>query len=256
MKKRKFAEGGSSALEDLAEGKDSGRFSSDVYKRALAFRKKAESGEDEAKDVTTTKSVRKEPAAPSTPSAMPAGRAMAGRKVADEYTAPVRASTPRPAPPEAPGEIPRPRASDARAPAESDPEGRMDMSDTGRNIRNIATALTPFGAGAANRAIGSRLTTSGILGAQAGRQDAAVARAAERGAASRAAIRAKREAEVTAAAKRGRASREAVQKKREQGGLDDYSYRRATDMEAGFAKGGSIRGGGCEQRGKTRGRML
>lgn len=255
MKKRKFAEGGSSALEDLAEGKDSGWFSSDVYKRALAFRKKAESGEDEAKDVTTTKSVRKEPAAPPTPSAMPAGRAMAGRKATDEYTAPVRTSTPRPAPSEAPGEIPRPRASDARAPAESDPEGRMGMDDTERNVRNIATALTPFGAGAANRAIGSSLTTSGILGAQAGRQDAAVAQAAARGAASRAAIRAKRAERQAAEAKAMEEGKPILQARPKR--ASPRSRTRDEDVEyTGLAKGGSVRGGGCEQRGKTRGRML
>ena len=253
MKKRKFAEGGS-ALEDLAEGKDSGRFSSDVYKRALAFRKKAESGEDEAKDVTTTKSVRKEPAAPSTPSAMPAGRAMVGRKATDEYTAPVRASTPAPAPSEAPGEIPRPRASDARAPAESDPEGRMGMSDTERNLRNTATALAGYGGGSGivNRGIRSSMTTSGILGAQAGRQNAAVAQAAARGAASRAGVQARRAQRQAAEAKAMEEAKPILKARPKKA-----SPRSRTRDEEGieFAKGGKIRGGGCEQRGKTRGKM-
>jgi hypothetical protein len=227
MKKRKFAEGGDAALEDLASGKSSGRFDSDVYKRALAFRKKAGGDEEESKDVTVARSQR--PAARPTPRPTPRVAPPAAAAAAEVPKPPAAPSTP-------PGQIPVPRASDARAPAFSDPEGRMDMSDTGRNLRNIANALTPFGAGAANRAIGSRLTTSGILGAQGGKQIREVAKAAERGRASRAAVQANR-------AKRAKEAE------------DKYDATRASDMEAGFAKGGSVRGGGCEQRGKARCKM-
>ena len=253
MKKRKFAEGGS-ALEDLAEGKTTGRFDSDTYKRALAFRKNVDK-EDRGSEPETRKASSapapkpKAEAAPS-PSGVSSGRGRAAGRGADDDVEISRAPAPSPAPASSRAEIPVDTS--AKAPAESDPEGRMGMSDTERNLRNTATALTPFGAGAANRAIGSRLTTSGILGAQAGRQDAAVAQAAARGAASRAGVQARRAQRQAAEAKAMEEAKPILKARPKK-----TSPRSRTRDEEGieFAKGGKVRGGGCEQRGKTRGRM-
>lgn len=293
MKKRKFKEGGTSALEDAAEGKG-GRFGKDVYQRALEFRKNVDK-EDRGFTPETRKASpspapapKAEAPAPS-PSGVSSGRGNAVGRGADDDVKTSSAPAPAPAAKSSRAEIPVDTS--LKAPAESDPEGRMDMSDTERNLRNLGNALSPFGAGLAGRAAAGSIPSI-VRGARAGRADANIAKAISksaddaplsaakpsmaetaksaqrftpkeelaaaestvRGAASRAAIRAKRAERQAASAKAMEEGKPILQASPKR--ASPRSRTRDEGVEyTGLAKGGSVRGGGCEQRGKTRGRM-
>jgi len=224
-KMRRFADGGEttdmlpkSALDRLAEGEESGMFDKDVYARARKFmREQAAKGDAE-------------PSAPrAAPRAMPAAPA-----------APSRTAAPASA-----GRAEIPGAGPYRAPAA---EGRM-MGETERNVRNILSATTP-GIGKGLSALGTPLLAEGVKGAQVGR-------AAARGAADRKRIqaaRAARERKSAEAMEEAKPVLQASKKKasprsRTRDEMEDYELRAKGGKIKGYASGGSVRGGGCEQRG-------
>lgn len=166
MKKRKFGDGG--ALEDLAEGSSKGRFDEDVYKRARAFLERGGKQEEAAEEKRTVRSVRP--------------------KVTDTGDETARMAKRAPAP-IGPAEIPVDPG--VRAPAK---EGRIP-GEFERNVSNTMNALTPLGVGAAMRGA-KGLGEAASKGWQAGRAEVQAAKelaeSTARGAASRAAIQAKR----------------------------------------------------------------
>lgn len=241
MKKRKFAEGGNIALEELASGRDKGSFDEDVYARAKRFLERG--GKEEAVRPPVVRA-RKSPAS--------TGRPMGGdMPVPMPVPMPVSRSS-------AAGEIPS--ESPYAAPAST---GEEAYSDTGRNLMNILSATGVGGSGAL---LGAGLRAAGYPSRMAAREAAEVAAAAKRGAASRADIQAKR-----AATKRKSGIAKAMEEAKpilqaRPGKAPVRSKSRYDQDEAGvefkrggktksFAKGGSVRGGGCEVRGKTKGSM-
>lgn len=94
MKKRKFAEGGATALDELASGRDKGTFDQDVYARAKRF---VERGEEAPTAKTTAKPAAKSAAkSAAKPAAKPAEKIPErprGESVADE-PAPTRRAAP------------------------------------------------------------------------------------------------------------------------------------------------------------------
>lgn len=260
MKKRKFQDGGTSALEDAAEGKG-GRFSKDVYQRALEFRKNVDK-EDRGFTPETRKASpspapapKAEAPAPS-PSGVSSGRGNAVGRGADDDVKTSSAPAPAPAAKSSRAEIPVDTS--LKAPAGSDPEGRMDMSDTERNLRNVAgmaAAMSPGGAAASKALrVGQRATELGREALKNRAINKAVEESTARGAASRAAIRAKRAERQAASAKAMEEGKPILQARPKR--ASPRSRTRDEDVEyTGLAKGGFVRGGGCEKRGKTRGRM-
>lgn len=237
MKKRKFAEGGTTALDELVAGREKGSFDEDVYARAKRFLERG--GEAPARSPARTKKI--VPAAP-------VGRPRGGD--ASEMT-PVTAAVRR-------AEIP---TENYPAPAST---GEEPYSETGRNVMN---ALSALGAGGSGALLGAGIRTAGYPARMAAREAAEVAAAAKRGAASRAAIQAKR-----AAAERQTGVAKAMEEakpilKARPGKAPVRAKTRYNEDEAGvefkrggkvksYASGGSVRGGGCEARGKTKGRVV
>lgn len=258
MKKRKFAEGG--ALEELAEGKAKGSFDEDVYKRARAFLERGGEQEQAAEEKRTVRSVRP--------------------KVTDtgDESARMLRRAPAPTAPAAMGRAEIPVDRSVRAPA---PEGRIP-GEIERNISNTAAALTPFGVGAAMRGA-KGMGEAASAGWRAGRPAAAIAKStprvgdeglealarstAEKVPTPRVAIErftpAQRR-EATEASIRGAASRKEIQAKRAARESKAGADRAASAKEdivrrrsgAEYAKGGSVRGDGICQRGKTKGRFV
>lgn len=272
-KYRKFAEGGTTALDELASGREKGSFDEDVYARAKRFLERG--GKDEApRPVAKAKSVSAEP--------------VVGRPRGESV------SSPEPTASVSSADIPG--AGPYRAPAST---GEM-MGETERNIRNILSATTPgLARGAARGA--EFVATPIVKGVQAGRGDAAIAREIERAAGSAPSSAArttmprtaesgrkftgKQEVEAAESTMRGATSRRKMREQRaerERGKAElleankpvlqatpkkpsprsrtrdeevDYELR-AKGGRIGYAKGGSVRGGGCEQRGKTKGRFV
>ena len=251
MKKRKFAEGG--ALEDLAEGKAKGRFDEDVYKRARAAMEKGGQQEEVAEEARTVRSVR--------PKGMDTGDETA-RMAKRMPTAPVAPA----------GRAEIPVDPTLRGPA---PEGRIP-GELERNLRNTLAAATP-GIGRGVAAVGTPLAASAAKGYQAGRPAAALAkstprvgdeglealarsmvkeRPTPRVAAPAGRFTPKQEMEAAESTLRGSVGRKAVQESRAKRLGRDRLKQSIEDAQKGYAKGGSVRGDGCAQRGKTKGRFV
>ena len=274
-KYRKFAEGGTSALDELASGREKGSFDEDVYARAKKF---LERGGSEA------------PSRPAKARVPVSAEPVMGRPRGESVSSP----EPTLAAPRASADIPG--AGPYRAPVST---GEM-MGETERNIRNILSATTPgLARGAARGA--EFVATPIVKGVQAGRGDAAIAREIERaaGSAPASAVRTtmprtaesgrkftgKQEVEAAESTMRGATSRRKMREQRAERARGqaevmernkpvlqatpkkpsprsrtrdeevDYELR-AKGGRIGYAKGGSVRGGGCEQRGKTKGRFV
>ena len=269
MKKRKFAEGGEAmkggALEELAEGKAKGSFDEGDYKRARAFLEKGGKQEEAAEEARTVRSVR-----PKVTDTGDETARMARRAPTAAPAAMGRAEIPVGPHPMGRAGIPVDPA--ARGPA---PEGRIP-GELERNIRNTAAALTP-GIGRAASAVAAPLAASAARGYQAGRPAAALARstprvgdeglealarsmanrpvAAQR-ATSGAKYTPKQEMEAAESTMRGATSRKAVQESRAKRLGRDRLKQSIEDAQKGYAKGGSVRGDGICQRGKTKGRFV
>lgn len=134
----------------------------------------------------------------------------------------------------------------------------MEMSDTGRALATTMGALAPGVARAAapvGRGIGA-LASSAREGWREGERIKEVARAAERGAKSRAEVQAKRTARQKSEAEALEKAKPVLQS-RKSSKPERMSRTRYKEDEAGmeFAKGGVTRGDGIAKRGKTRGKM-
>lgn len=236
-----------SALDELASGREKGSFDQDVYERAKRFVNRGGASSDSS---TTSR-------AASAPAKAPAKMAEA------------RASEPS----ETTGQIPG--AGSYRAPAS---DGSRAMSDTERNVLNTLGAVSGLSglrvaAGAAraaqptSRALATTETPVSFLGASGRRNITPAERIGvnkqELLEGPKAGVRvqgkagpkqlppAKADADLareTARAKRTGSS--GAPRSRNTVGKDEEMTRR------GFSKGGSVRGGGCEQRGKTKGRFV
>lgn len=155
----------------------------------------------------------------------------------------------------APGQIPVDKS--MRAPAST---GEMP-GETERNIRNLMNAATPGAVRAApavGRGLGA-LASSAREGWKEGEKVKQVARAAERGAKSRAEIQAKRTARKKSEAEAMEKAKPILQSRKDT--KPDRLKRTKFDEDmrgTEFNKGGmaSRRGDGCAQRGKTRGKMV
>lgn len=161
----------------------------------------------------------------------------------------------RPAPAQIPGQIPVDAS--MRGPAST---GEMP-GETERNIRNLMNAATPGVARAApavGRGLGA-LASSAREGWREGEKVKEVARAAERGAKSRAEIQAARSAKKKAEAKAMKEAEPILQARKST--KPDRLKRTKFDEDmrgVEYSKGGSAasrRADGCAQRGKTRGKM-
>ncbi len=154
-----------------------------------------------------------------------------------------------------------PGAGAYKAPAST---GQEAYSETGRNVMNTLSAL---GAGGSGALLGAGIRAANYPARMAAKEAAEVAAAAKRGAASRAAIQAKR-AETKRKAGVAKAMEEAKPILQARPGKAPVKAKaRYNQDEAGvefkhggkthaYAKGGSVRGDGCAQRGKTKGRMV
>lgn len=227
------------------DGGATGRFDEDVYARARRFMEDQErrSGEGMALAEEEKPRATRAPAVNIPP-------------VSDTYRSEgVGRGTPEPETPA--GQIPVDRS--LRGP-EKRTSSAMEMGDTGRTLATTMGAAAPGVARAApavGRGIGS-LATAAKEGWREGKKIKEVARAAERGAKSRADIQAKRAA-------RQKSEQEALEKAKPilQSRKDTKSARAARtrrteeDMGIEFSKGGtaSRRADGCAQRGKTRGKV-
>lgn len=266
-KYRKFAEGGTPALDELASGREKGSFDEDVYARAKRFLERGGKDEVAPRPVARARPISAEP--------------VMGRPRGESV------SSPEPTASVSSADIPG--AGPYRAPAST---GEM-MGETERNIRNILSATTPgLARGAARGA--EFVATPIVKGVQAGRGDAAIAREIERAAGSAPASAArttmprtaesgrkftgKQEVEAAESTMRGATSRRKMREQRAERARGqaevmernkpvlqatpkkpsprsrtrdeevDYELR-AKGGRIGYAKGGSVRGGGCEQRG-------
>ena len=120
MKKRKFAEGGTTALDELVAGRDKGAFDQDVYARAKRF---LERGGEEAPARSPAAAVRTKKSAPASPVGRPRGGDM-------PENAPAPAAARR-------AEIPS-----ENYPA---PESTGDANEYGEVSRNILNTLSSLG---------------------------------------------------------------------------------------------------------------
>ena len=275
MKKRRFAEGGDTpALDELAAGKETGRFGEDVYARAKRFLENKEEQKPSVK-----------PSSAKAQTAKPA--------VAKPVEAPAesKGSEPRKPTPEQEAEYERIKASD-------------------KPLEGVYPETWLVGGGAmraAANAIGKPLARAAVEGWKAGRPGATVAKELAKGPADEAVEKAassiasrpaasqtardasrftaQQEREAAESAMRGATNRRLIRER-----MNEAARGRATAMEEskpilqarqqrgsprsavreeepefamarggkakGYAKGGSIRGGGCEQRGKTRGKFV
>lgn len=227
------------------DGGATGRFDEDVYARARRFMEDQErrAGEGMALSEEETPRTTRAPAVKAPP-------------VSDTYrTEGVGRGTPEPETPA--GQIPVDRS--LRGP-EKRTSDAMEMGDAERVLRTTLGAAAPGAVRAApavGRGLGA-LMSSAREGYREGEKLKEVARAAERGAKSRADIQAKR-------AVRQKSEQEALEKAKPilQSRKDTKSARAARtrrteeDMGIEFSKGGtaSRRADGCAQRGKTRGKM-
>lgn len=265
-KYRKFAEGGTPVLDELASGREKGSFDEDVYARAKRFLERSGS-EAPSRPAKARVPVSAEPVM---------GRPRGESVSSPEPTASVSSAG-------------IPGAGPYRAPAAT---GEM-MGETERNIRNILSATTPgLARGAARGA--EFVATPIVKGVQAGRGDAAIAREIGRAAgnAPTSAARTtmprtaesgrkftgKQETEAAESAMRGATNRKQLREKRDARARrqaevleenkpilqatpkkpsprsrtrdEEVDYElRAKGGRVGYAKGGSVRGGGCESRG-------
>lgn len=267
-KYRKFNEGGSSdledfedkampkrvsALDDLASGADKGSFDEDVYARAKRFR---ESGGQEAAPKPKPKTV---------PPAGTSGGAYRGQRT----EMPARAAS---------AEIPKGSAS---APA-STGEDTSGPSNLDRILMGVGAGAGVAGAAklaqmsrAKRAAETSKAAASKFASPQTAKQvttdtgrrftpkaEMEAAESTMRGAVGRKDIQAKRAATAKGRAETMEANKPVLQatpkkaspRSRTEDRDVDYELR-AKGGRVGYAKGGAVRGGGCETRGKTRGVM-
>jgi hypothetical protein len=229
------------------DGGATGRFDEDLYARARRFVEEQErrAGEGMAlSEEETPKAPRaavKPPPVSDTYRSEGVGR---GNPMAQEPATP-------------PGQIPVDRS--LRGPAKvSSPS--MEMSETERQLSNTLNALSPgatLAAPAVGRGIGA-LASAAREGWREGEKIKQVARAAERGAKSRADIQAKRAARQKAEAEAMEKAKPILQSRTSDKAQRASRTRRTEeDMGIEFSKGGSAssRGDGCAKRGKTRGKM-
>ena len=260
MKKRKFADGGETpALDDLAEGKDKGRFDTDVYARAKRFLESAK-----AQPATPRKAA---PVERPNPRDLEAGMSR-GTYGVDVETPKVSGPTQ----------------------AQIDEYERIKASDKPLEGVYPEQYLVP-GIGALRAAGLGRAASEGWKAGRAAREIAkgpgkeAVERAASsiaaRPQAAQVASNTSRftptqELEAAESAVRGAASRGAIQARRAEAARDaaatmerskpvmqarpnkpsPRSRVRDEEVEYGLARGGKVRGGGIEKRGKTRGKFV
>lgn len=274
MKKRRFADGGTSALDDLASGQSKGRFDEDVYARAKRFLENKEESKP-AKPASVKPVAAKNP--------KPPAPERARSESADE---PARGPTP-----EQLAEFERLKAVDKPL------EGVYPESWLigGGVLRSIANAIgKPLARAAAE---GWRAGRPGVTTAKElakGPADEALEKAASAIASRPTAAQAARDAsrftaqqerEAAESAMRGATNRRLLRERMNEAGRGraaameenkpilqarqqrssprslvreeepDFAMARGGKAK-GYAKGGSIRGGGCEKRGKTRGKFV
>jgi hypothetical protein len=228
------------------DGGETGRFDEDTYARARKFIEDQErrAGEGMALSEEETPKAPKPAARPAPPPVSDTYRSegMGRGRPAQPATTP-------------PGQIPADAS--MRGPAST---GEMP-GETERNIRNLMNAATPGVARAApavGRGLGA-LASSAREGWREGEKVKEVARAAERGAKSRAEIQAARSAKKKAEAKAMKEAEPILQARKST--KPDRLKRTKFDEDmrgVEYSKGGSAasrRADGCAQRGKTRGKM-
>lgn len=249
-KYRKFSEGGTAALDELASGREKGSFDEDTYARAKKF---LERGGSDAPKAAPTK--------PKPKAAAPA---------------------PAPAPKAASAEIPK-GGETAPASTGEDTSGPSNMDrifmglGAGAGIAGAAKLARLSRAEKAAKA--AKEAASKFSAPQAAKQvttetgrrfspkaEMEAAESTMRGAVGRKQLQAKRaEAGKTAKARAetmeaNKPVLQATPKKaspRARTRDEDVDYElRAKGGRIGYASGGSIRGGGCESRGKTKGRFV
>lgn len=281
-KYRKFSEGGTPALDELSSGREKGSFDEDTYARAKRFLERG--GQDEApkprpKPKATAPAPKAAPAPTPAPAPAPAPKAAEIPKSAASQSS--RAVIPG-------GQ----QETEVETPTLAS-RAREGMSDTAKKALTAIGPLSMIGLGvgykaykasdAAKRAQIARAiregaesapVTGGSTAARAtsetGRRfspkaEMEAAESTMRGAVGRKQIQAKRAAAETA---RGRAEtmernkpvlqatpKKASPRSRTRDEDTDYELR-AKGGRIGYASGGSIRGGGCESRGKTKGRFV
>jgi len=227
----------------LQESSDPGALYDETSGKALSTRRNLETG-----DYYST--------APAAPAPRAAARPAAPPPVSDTYRMEgAGRGKPSATPSAAPGQIPVDKS--MRAPAST---GEMP-GETERNIRNLMNAATPGAVRAApavGRGLGA-LASSAREGWKEGEKVKQVARAAERGAKSRAEVQAKRTARKKSEAEAMEKAKPILQSRKDT--KPDRLKRTKFDEDmrgTEFNKGGmaSRRGDGCAQRGKTRGKMV
>lgn len=236
-KYRKFAEGGTPALDELASGREKGSFDEDVYARAKRFLERGGKEEPVARPV---------PKAKPRPSAEPA------------------AERPRsPSAPSASASSDIPGAGPYRAPAST---GEM-LGETERNVLNMLGAVSGLaGMAPAARAVRSAIkprtelaipeTPVTFLGASGRRSMAAPEKLSgprkalpgpkEKPSEGTKSLELSKESVNRAAAKR---VMEAGPKKKPRIKDEEVTDLTIRDGGSSYARGGSVRGGGCERRG-------
>lgn len=226
------------------DGGETGRFDEDTYARARKFIEDQERRAGEGMSLPE-----EEMPKASKPAARPAPP-----PVSDTYRM-EGVGRGRPAPAQIPGQIPVDAS--MRGPAST---GEMP-GETERNIRNLMNAAMPGAVRAApavGRGLGA-LASSAREGWREGEKVKEVARAAERGAKSRAEIQAARSAKKKAEAKAMKEAEPILQARKST--KPDRLKRTKFDEDmrgVEYSKGGSAasrRADGCAQRGKTRGKM-
>lgn len=243
------------------EGGSTGRFEEDLYERARRFLREKESQEgmpllSETGEASTNMRINPETGETYSTEA-PAAAVRAKRTpppVSDTYrmegVGRGRPSTSNQIPVDPSLRGPEKRSSAA-----------MDMGDTRRVLATTIGAMAPGAARAAapvGRGLGA-LASSAREGWREGEVIKEAARAAERGAKSRAEIQAKRAARKRAEAEAMESAKPVLQA-RKSDKASRASRARRTEEDAGieFSRGGSTaskRADGCVQRGKTRGRI-
>lgn len=266
-KMRRFADGGEttdmlpkSALDRLAEGEESGMFDKDVYARARKFMREQAAKGDEA------------PSAPRAARAAPAAVSRAAAPAASADRAEIPGAGPYRAP-----------AAEGRMMGETERNVRNILSaSTPGLVRGAAAVTAPLataavrgaqagrGEAAMAREIGraaesapaSAARTPMARSAESGmrytpKQEMEAAESTMRGATSRKGIQAARSARERKSAEAMEEAKPVLQaskkkaspRSRTRDEMEDYELRAKGGKIKGYASGGSVRGGGCEQRG-------
>jgi hypothetical protein len=224
---RKFAEGGTPALDELASGREKGSFDEDVYERARKFVNRG--AQDEAPK----------------PRPKPAAK-------------PAPAPAPAPAPKAASADIPKGKEA---APA-STGESTSGPSDVDRVLMGLGVGAGAAGVGRGIMSAYGKLSKARKAAAEAAEvakrpHPVSPAKMTEDFTAglSRAAQKAKEKPAVEAARKTTSKPQKASPRASSRYKEDEAGVEFKRGGKA-YASGGSVRGGGCEMRGKTRGKFV